>query len=628
MQMGKNTLASQLGLFLSVYKKEERKEEKKMEQPPPSPRVAIYTRVSTNMQAADGCSLDVQERELRGYAEYVLNAKPEDITVYCEAGVSAKDTTHRPVYQQMIEAVKAGRHTHILVYKLDRLSRSVIDTLSIFEQMDKLGIKIVSKSEQIDTGTPAGKLMLTVLSALAAMEREQTAERVRDTMISRATAGTWNGGRVPYGYRYVSETKLDMLKNAGEDIGEIEPGFYINTNEADIVTRIYDQYMRERSVTAIVQTLNQEAITTRSGKQWSAHTVWTILRSPWYMGTYRYNRYRGTVGRKENPADKWVMIPAHHPAIITKSMWDQVQSLIIERRTYESNKEHHHRPWSSHVLRSLVYCDICNTRMIGTASRTYAGEDNIRAVTYTCPEAKTGKCSNTTAQQRIICDIVFSLLRNIIRAKESMSKVKNPDQLSDILCTGIVLRDIERIDPADAAGLYDELRRYRSDASYTTAGGFPGRRQRTIAPEEEKLKREQHRLHTALVRLDDSYFSGKRPLPEETYRRRRNETQTALQDVEAKLGRLRAESMPSMSTADTIKAIAAFAKQDVIWKPKALEYKDYMPQLDQTQTRETLEHIIDSIRVKNGKIRCITLTDGTSLHLMYYKDNRKEEEAC
>ena len=264
--------------------------------------------------------------------------------------------------------------------------------------------------------------------------------------------------------------------------------------------------------------------------------------------------------------------------------------------------------------------------MIGTASRTYAGDAKARAVTYTCPEAREGKCGNTTAQQRTICDITLSLLRNIIRAKESMSRIKSPEQLSDALCTGIVLHDIDHIAPADIAGLYDDLRRYRSDASYTTAGGFPGRRQRSVAPEEAALKKEQHRLHTALTRLDDSYFGGKRPLPEETYRKRRQETQQALQAVEEKLGRLRTEAMPSMSTADVVKNIAELMKQDALWKPKALEYTDYMPVLDQAATREALEHIIDNIRVREGRVRCITLLDGTSLHPVY-RDDAKETES-
>ena len=597
-----------------------------MEQPPPLPRVAIYTRVSTGMQAQDGCSLDVQERELRGYAEYVLGARPEDITVYCEAGVSAKDTVHRPVYNDMMQAVKAGRYTHILVYKLDRLSRSVIDMLSVFEAMDKLGVKIVSKSEQIDTGTPAGRLTITVLAAIASMEREQTAERVRDTMISRAAAGTWNGGRVPYGYRYVSDGRLEALQAAGENTEGIEPGFYVRPEEAEIVERIYEQYLRDKSVTAIVQALNRENITTRSGKQWSAYTVWQILKSPWYIGTYRYNRFKGTVGRKENAPEKWILVPEHHPAIISKGTWEKVQETIKERSTYESAKGHNHRPWSDHILRSLVYCDICGRRMIGTASRRYAGDAKARAVTYTCPEAKEGKCSNTTAQQRTICDVTLSLLRNIIRAKESMSRIKSPEQLSDALCTGIVLHDIDHIAPADIAGLYDDLRRYRSDASYTTAGGFPGRRQRTVAPEEAALKKEQHRLHTALTRLDDAYFGNRRPLPEETYRKRRAETQEAMKAVEEKLGRLRTEAMPSMSTQEVVKAIAELVKQEALWKPKALEYTDYMPVLDQAKTREALEHIIDNIRVREGRVRCITLLDGTSLHPVYVDEIKKVED--
>ena len=161
-------------------------------------KVAIYIRVSTVHQI-DKDSLLVQRRELSAYAEYVLNIK--DYEVFEDAGFSAKNTD-RPQFQAMMERIRKGEFSHLLVWKIDRISRNLLDFSSMYAELKKCGVAFVSKNEQFDTSTAVGEAMLKIILVFAELERKMTSERVSAVMLSRANNGQWNGGRVPYGYNW------------------------------------------------------------------------------------------------------------------------------------------------------------------------------------------------------------------------------------------------------------------------------------------------------------------------------------------------------------------------------------------------------------------------------------------
>lgn len=168
-----------------------------------SRKVAIYVRVSTHWQI-DKDSLKVQEKELIVYCEMILGIK--DYVVFNDPGYSAKNTD-RPKYQEMMERIRSGEFTHLLVWKLDRISRNIIDFAMMSEELKQLGVTFVSKNEQFDTSTAMGEAMLQIIMVFAQFERKQTAERVTAVMLSRAEDGEWNGGRVPYGYLWDKEKR-------------------------------------------------------------------------------------------------------------------------------------------------------------------------------------------------------------------------------------------------------------------------------------------------------------------------------------------------------------------------------------------------------------------------------------
>ena len=169
-------------------------------------KVAIYIRVSTRYQV-DKDSLVVQRRELIAYAEMVLGIT--DYVIFEDPGYSAKNTD-RPDYQRMMDRLRTGEFTHLLVWKIDRISRNLLDFASMYQELKDLGIAFVSKNEQFDTSNAVGEAMLKIILVFAELERNMTSERVTAVMLSRANNGQWNGGRVPYGYRY---------RNRGEAFG-------------------------------------------------------------------------------------------------------------------------------------------------------------------------------------------------------------------------------------------------------------------------------------------------------------------------------------------------------------------------------------------------------------------------
>ena len=166
-------------------------------------KAAIYIRISTHWQV-DKDSLKVQRRELIAYVTLVLGIT--DYVVFEDPGYSAKNTD-RPEYQAMMDRIRTGEFTHLVVWKIDRISRNLIDFAAMHDELQSLGVTFVSKNEQFDTSSAIGEAMMRIILIFAELERKTTAERVTAVMLSRASDGQWNGGRVPFGYSWSKETK-------------------------------------------------------------------------------------------------------------------------------------------------------------------------------------------------------------------------------------------------------------------------------------------------------------------------------------------------------------------------------------------------------------------------------------
>ena len=198
----------------------------------------IYTRVSTTMQV-DGYSLDAQKEKLKRYAEF---QNMEIVNEYSDEGKSGKSVEGRPEFQRMLDNIENGTDEvqFVLVFKLSRFGRNAADVLNSLQRMQDFGVNLICVEDGIDSSKDSGKLMISVLSAVAEIERENILVQTMEGCKQKAREGKWNGGFAPYGYELVN--------------GELQ----IAEDEAEIIRLIYDKFIHTNmGISAIAAWLNQ-----------------------------------------------------------------------------------------------------------------------------------------------------------------------------------------------------------------------------------------------------------------------------------------------------------------------------------------------------------------------------------
>jgi DNA invertase Pin-like site-specific DNA recombinase len=229
---------------------------------------AIYTRVSTDIQAEkEFSSCEAQEAKIKAFIRSQNNWKV--FKVYSDGGYTGANL-NRPALQELFEDIKQGEINIVLVYKIDRLTRSPKDFYQLIEIFDKYKVDFISITERFDTSTPAGRLLRNIMLTFAQFERELASERTKDKMLERAKKGLWNGGSVPYGYK--KENKK----------------FVINPKEAEIVRLIYETYVTTNSLFQTYDELKQQEIKDRQSKIFLKGAIHYILRNIVYTGKLNY----------------------------------------------------------------------------------------------------------------------------------------------------------------------------------------------------------------------------------------------------------------------------------------------------------------------------------------------------
>lgn len=212
---------------------------------------------------------------------------PERATIYKDRGYSGKNTK-RPEFEQMLQDVKEGKIHKIVVYRLDRFSRSITDFSRIWIQLEEKGVEFVSVNERFDTSTPMGKAMLYIIMVFAQLERETIAERVKDNYYQRSKRGNWPGGPAPFGFKNVKVNSKD---------GHFTPSLEA-TKEMETVLRIFYEYATKGvSLGSIAKRLTEEKIGCRNRNHWDNVAISRILHNPVYVkadeNIYLYYLERG-----------------------------------------------------------------------------------------------------------------------------------------------------------------------------------------------------------------------------------------------------------------------------------------------------------------------------------------------
>lgn len=321
-------------------------------------KVAIYARVSTTNQAEEGYSIDGQIDSLEKYCE----AMGWDVyNKYIDAGFSG-GSLKRPEMANLINDVKKGLFDTVLVYKLDRLSRNVRDTLYLIKDVFNINkIDFVSIQENIDTSSAMGTLFLTLLSAIAEFEREQIKERMQLGKLGRAKSGKsmmWS--KTSYGYDYIKET------------GTLS----VNQYQALIVRKMFKWYLSGMSITKLRDALNEQY---GQDKEWSYRTVRAILSNPVYCG---YNQFKGQI------------FPGTHEAIISEDDFNKTQEEIKTRQRTAAQRFNPRPFQAKYMLSGIAQCGYCSAPL--AIKLGMKRKDGTRLIKYECKQRHPRKTKGVT----------------------------------------------------------------------------------------------------------------------------------------------------------------------------------------------------------------------------------------
>jgi site-specific DNA recombinase len=335
--------------------------------------VALYARVSTEQQI-ENYSIPLQRERMLAYCK---SRGWDHVTEYIDPGYSGSNLD-RPGLSQMLDELKSI--DIVVVYKLDRLSRSQKDTLYLIEDCFlKNGVEFVSLSETIDTSTPFGRAMIGILSVFAQLERETITERLRSGRLKMVKdKGYWSGGtdKNPTGY---------IRKEKGELV--------VNEEEANLVKFVYDEYIKLKSVTKIQKRMKEIGYPV-----WKFNRIYRVLQNRLYIGevTFAGETFEGS-----------------HQPLIDEKLFNKVQKLIGQNRGSNYGKV------KSNYLTSKIHCAHCGQRYESITSHDKLKDGTkVKYRYYTCvrrrlPRNFESKCFNKTWNKAVLDDHIFTLIENL-----------------------------------------------------------------------------------------------------------------------------------------------------------------------------------------------------------------------
>ena len=374
-------------------------------------KVYIYTRVSTAMQI-DGYSLDAQKAHMKAYADF---NDYQIVGEYADAGKSGKSIEGRASFCRMMEDIKSGKDgvAYVLVFKLSRFGRNAADVLSTLQVMQDFGVNLICVEDGIDSSKDAGKLMISVLSAVAEIERENIRVQTMEGRIQKAREGRWNGGFAPYGYRLVD--------------GVLQ----INEDEAPAIRTIFEQYVNTdtgaNGLSKYLETHGFQKLARQNGTSplFSATLIRAILKNPVYCGKIAFGRRKlekihGTRNEYHQvPQENYLLVDGLHEGIVSEELWNAAQvKLLAQSKRYEPVNRS--KTEQAHLLSALVKCPICGAGMYSNkcTKRKKDGTPYKSFSYYSCKHRKMQrgqKCDfNKQIQEEVLDNAVVEVIIKLV----------------------------------------------------------------------------------------------------------------------------------------------------------------------------------------------------------------------
>jgi DNA invertase Pin-like site-specific DNA recombinase len=379
-------------------------------------RCAVYTRkFSEEGLDMEFNSLDAQREACEAY---IASQKPEGWVLvpdrYDDGGISGA-TLERPALKRLLADIEAQRVDVVVVYKIDRLSRALMDFAKLVEVFDRNNVTFVSVTQSFNTTTSMGRLTLNILLSFAQFEREVIGERIRDKFAASRKKGMWMGGFVPLGYD-VKDRKL-----------------VVNEPEAKKVRMIFERFVKLGSATVLVRALRAEGITGKQGKLVDKGYVYKLLNNRVYVGQAVH---RGTA------------YPGEHQAIVNQGLWDKVHGILADSPHRRGART---RAQTPALLKGLIFGPTgramtpTHTRRGGKLYRYYVSTDALKRDADTCPVRRIPAAEIESA--------VIEQVRVLLRSPEVIVRTWRVARRSlEGLCEADVREALERLDP-----LWDEL---------------------------------------------------------------------------------------------------------------------------------------------------------------------------
>ena len=361
-------------------------------------RVIIYVRVSTQEQAREGYSIGEQIDRLQKYCDAMGWTIYK---IYTDAGYTGANTD-RPALKELIRDVKKGKADKVVVYKLDRLSRSQLDTLFLIEKVFlSNNTDFVSMNENFDTSTPFGRAMIGILAVFAQLEREQIRERMTMGKDARAKEGKWNGGKCPIGYSFIADELV------------------INEFVAMQIKELFQLFVDGTPVRTIERMFNDKGYKNQYGTAWTMRQMTRTLENATYIGMLK---------RK----GEWIQ--GHHASIIDNETFEKAQRILQERqKRYEESGLTNGQ---TTYLGGLIYCTHCGARY--GKSRTGSPISKVY-INYTChSRSKKVKsmiidpnCKNKMYRLNDLDNIIFDEIKKLAIDSSYIHEIKSHHQTTN-----------------------------------------------------------------------------------------------------------------------------------------------------------------------------------------------------
>lgn len=564
-------------------------------------KIALYTRVSTGYQV-DKDSLQFQQQELTAYCKHILHADMSTIEVYEDAGHSGKNT-RRPAFERMMKEVKTGMISHVIVYKIDRISRNLVDFSIMYDEFKYNRVTFISLNEQFDTSSAIGEAVLKIILVFAELERKLTSERVKDIMINRAVEGKWNGARVPYGWDWNESLQWPTHSE----------------KEAPYARAMYDMYLKVKSAGKIRDYNNAHGIPTKRGGEWTSKTVSDLLRNPMNRGDYRYNYRESARGRKK-PQEEVIYVKGVFEPLVAPEVWDEVNRIMDSNREKQNRGGLHPIEMHCNIFAGLIRCADCGSgyqvikkdkaRKNGFAPSMYGCTARYRAIHCKAPNVSEVKFG----------PFVINYISAVVRVSNERRKIKTTADLERMLLSDAsIFCDIAYI---ESQGLNNTLELLTGISGRNSAlwSVNPVSLDKAQSDSEvSELKSQIQKYVRAKERLEDAYYFSDDGMSEKEYLEKKSRFDTAQIEAENKLKSIASQERIETNDIDFIKSASAFLLAHKLRAGEHIVYSDFAAVIDNETIKEFMNLVLDHITVKNRRVVEIAFANGLS-HKFIYRD--------